>query len=79
MWFRGTNYGVGIWYICWGEKGSSYNAELYATPYGVRQWLTSKAMSEVPVHRIGRIVITEDGPVEKEHWDSREEFLEAPA
>ena len=78
MLFRGTKYGVGIWYICWGVKGCEYNAELYATPYGVRKWLTGIGMGAVPVHRIGRIVITEDGPVEKEHWDSLEEFLGAP-
>jgi len=75
MWFRGTKDGVGIWYICWGK--ASYNAELYATPYGVRKWLVSEVMRNIPIHRIGRMVITEDGPVEKEHWSSREEFLKA--
>ena len=79
MWVRGTKYGVGIWYICWGAKGASYNAELYATPYGVRKWLTGGAMRNVPIHRIGRMVITEEGPVEKEYWSSREEFLKAPS
>lgn len=29
----------------------------------------------MPVDCVGRMVITEEGPVEKEHWDSREAFL----
>lgn len=76
---RGKKQAVDIWYICWGELDASYNAELYATWFGVRRWLTGKAMRDVPIHRIGWIVITEEGPIEKDHWSSREEFLKAPS
>lgn len=75
MWIRGTKYGVGIWYVCWGRKGVEYNIDLYKTTIGLKRWLTNKAFMDVPICRIGRIVITEDGVVEKEHWDTREEFL----
>lgn len=75
MWIRGSESGVSIWYVCWGASGGSYNVDLYKTSTGLRGWLTSKAYSNIPIHRIGRMEITEAGPVEKEHWGTREEFL----
>ncbi len=75
MWFKGTKFGVSIWYVCWGLKGESYNAELYQTTTGLKMWLVNPSYRDMSIFRIGRVVITEDGPVEKEHWDTREEFL----
>lgn len=74
MWFRGNRTGVEIWYVCWGRTLWARNADLYKTPYGVRKWLLSPANSATPVWRVGRFVITENGPEEKEHW-TRDEFL----
>ena len=71
MWLRGSKSGVHRWYVCWGAKGQSYNIELYQTLNGLVKWVIN---NEVPVHRIGELVITEEGPVEKDHW-SREELL----
>lgn len=76
MWLRGSKGGVGRWYVCWGLKGESYNVELYVTLNGLAKWMINKVYRDIPVLRIGRMVITEDGPVEKEHWGSRGEFLE---
>ena len=76
MWLRGGKSGVGRWYVCWGLKGESYNADVYQTLNGLVKWMINKVYREVPVLRIGRMIITEEGPVEKEHWDSREEFLQ---
>ena len=70
MWFKGKV----IFYVCWGAK--TYHVEAYQTLNGLAKWIMGEAMSEVPVHRIGRLVFTEEGPVEKEHWSSRKEFLE---
>jgi len=75
MWLRGNKDGVGRWYVCWGAKGESYNVELYQTLNGLVKWMINKAFRDIPVHRIGRMVITEEGPVEKEIWSSREEFF----
>lgn len=69
MWFKGTKYGVGIWFILWGKAAIGYNAELY-----IRNWLLNIA-DDVPIVRIGRAVLTQTGWEEKEHWDSREQFL----
>jgi len=74
MWLRKN--GVGRWYVCWGVKGDSYNVELYQTLNWLTKWMIDKTYHNLPVLRIGRMVITEEGPVEKEHWSSREEFLE---
>ena len=76
MWLRGDKGGVGRWYVCWGLKGESYNVELYHTLNGLVKWMTNVVYASVPVLRVGRMVITEEGPVEKEHWDTRAEFLE---
>lgn len=73
MWLRGGKNGVGRWYVYWGAKGGPYNVELYQDLNWLVKWVISNA---VPVYRIGRMVITEEGPAEKEHWDSREEFLQ---
>lgn len=75
MWLKGSKSGVGRWYVCWGRKGEIYNVELYQTLNGLINWMLKKVYSEVPVLRVGRLVITEEGPVEKESWPSREEFL----
>lgn len=77
MWFRGTKTGVGIWFILWGRPDIGYDAELYKTPYGVRNWLMNRAYQNVPVARIGRVVLTPSGWEEKECWLSREEFLKS--
>lgn len=79
MWFRGTKSGVGVWFILWGKADTGYNAEFYATPYGVRRWLTGEAMRNVPVVRIGRAVLSETGWEEKEVWITREAFLGSKA
>jgi len=76
MWFKGNKFGVAIFYVCWGAKGASYNVEAYQTLNGLVKWAINEIYREMPVHRIGRIVFTEEGPVEKETWSSREEFLE---
>lgn len=76
MWFKGNKSGVAIFYVCWGAKGASYNVEAYQTLNGLVKWIIGKAMSEMPVHRIGMMVITETGPVEKGHWTSRKKFLQ---
>lgn len=75
MWLRGSKSGVGRWYVCWGLKGAGYNVELYQTLTGLIKWMINKTYGDVPVLRVGRMVITEEGPVEKESWSSREEFL----
>lgn len=79
MWFRGTMSGVGIWFILWGKPDTGYNAEFYKTPNGVRNWLIHPAFREVPVVRIGRVVLSEMGWEEKEVWRTREEFLGSKA
>lgn len=79
MWFRGTKSGVGVWFILWGKPDTGYNAELFKTPFGVRHWLITPAFQAVPVVRIGRVVLSESGWEEKEVWNTREEFLNAPA
>lgn len=76
MWLKGSKNGVGRWYVCWGVKDAYYNVELYQTLNGLVKWLIRKTYLGLPVLRIGRMVITEAGPVEKETWPSREEFLE---
>ncbi len=75
MWLRGSKNGVSRWYVCWGVKGVSYNVELYQTLNGLVKSLLTNAYSELPIHRIGRMVITEEGPVETHFWPSREQFL----
>lgn len=75
MWFQGSKDAVSIWYACWGKKGASYNAELYKTSAGLMKWCHNPAYANIPIRRLGRMEITENGPVEKEHWDTREEFL----
>lgn len=76
MWLKGTKNGVGRWYVCWGLKGESFNVELYQTLNGLVKWMIQPTYRNVPVFRIGRMEITAEGPAEKEHWTSREEFLE---
>jgi len=76
MWLRGSKSGVGRWYVCWGRKGECYNVELYQTLSGLVKWMINKTYLEVPVLRVGRMVITEEGPVEEETWASREQFME---
>lgn len=76
MWFRGTKNGVSVWFILWGMSDLGYNAELYKTAYGVRQFLTNPVYRNLPVVRVGRAVLSESGLEEKEHW-TKEEFLES--
>ena len=75
MWFKGGKNGVGMWYVCWGREDACFNLEGYQTLNGLAKWFAKKAYREVPVLRVGRIEITKDGVEEKEHWESREEFL----
>lgn len=75
MWFKGGKDAVGIWYVCWGRPGVSCNVEEYMTLTGLAKWFANEAYSQVPVFRAGRMVISKDGVEEKDHWDSREEFL----
>lgn len=74
MWFRGNKTGVSIWYVLWEGAEGAYHADIYVTPYGVRQWLLKETF---PVHRIGRFTLTASGLQEDEHWNTREEFLAA--
>lgn len=78
MWFRGTESGVGVWFVLWGRPDIGYSAEFWKTPYGLRNWLTNSAFRDLPVVRLGRVVITESGWEEKEVWRTREEFLSSP-
>lgn len=72
MLFSGTKFGVGVWFILWGGPEIGYNAELYKSLNGVKNWL--QAFRDVPVVRIGRAVLSESGWEEKECWRTREEF-----
>ena len=76
MWISGNKYCVSFWYVCWGAKGQSYNLDLYKTLNGLARWFANPADRDVPVHRVGRMEINGDGPVEKDLWRSREEFIE---
>jgi len=76
MWFRGTKTGVAVWSILWGKPDTGYNAEFYKTPYGIRKWLTNPVFRDVPVVRVSRVELSENGWEEKEHW-TKEEFLES--
>lgn len=75
MWFKGGKTGVCIWYVCWGREGTSFNLEGYQTLNGLAKWFAKEAYKGVPVLRVGRMIISKDGVEEKDHWDSREEFL----
>ncbi|MBA7705278.1 hypothetical protein ES703_114104 [subsurface metagenome] len=76
MWIKGHKNGVGFWYVLWGAKGASYDMEVYQTLNGLVNWMRREAYREMPVLRVGRMVVTEEGFVEKECWASREEFIE---
>lgn len=75
MWFRGTKFGVGIWFVLWGKADTGYNADFYKTSNGLRNWLLEPAFRNLPIVRIGRVVLTQAGWEEKELWRTREEFL----
>lgn len=75
MWIKGHKNGVGFWYVLWGRKGTTYGMEVYLKLNGLAKWFRREVYMNVPVLRIGRMVVTEEGFVEKEHWTSREEFL----
>jgi len=75
MWFKGGKNEVCIWYVCWGREGATCNVEGYHTLNGLAKWFTKGAFSEVPILRVGRMTISRAGIEEKEHWESREEFL----
>lgn len=75
MWFKGGKNEVCIWYLCWGREGESFNLEGYMTLHGLAKWFTKEVYKGVPVLRVGRMIISKEGVVEKDHWDSREEFL----
>lgn len=76
MWIKGHKHGVGFWYVLWGLKGEAYNMDVYLTFNGLANWMRKEVYRDIPVLRVGRMVITEEGFVEKEHWTSREEFVE---
>jgi len=76
VWIKGHASGVGFWYVLWGRKGATFNLEVYHTFNGLANWMRKEVYKEVPVLRVGRMVVTEEGFAEKEHWDSREEFIE---
>lgn len=76
MWIRGNKNGVGFWYVLWGREGIDYILEVYHTLNGLANWMRNEAYKGLPVQRIGRMVVTKEGFAEKEHWDSREEFIE---
>lgn len=75
MWFKGGKTAVCIWYVCWGREGATCNVVAYQTLNGLAKWFTIEAYKGVPVLRAGRMIISKDGVEEKDHWDSREEFL----
>lgn len=76
MWIKGHKNGVGFWYVLWGREGTTYNLEVYHTLNGLANWMRKEVYKNVPVQRVGRMVVTKEGFTEKEHWDSREEFIE---
>ena len=78
MWIKGQKNGVGFWYVLWGQKGKVYNMEVYLTLNGLANWFRKDAYRDIPVLRIGRMVVTEKGfaEQEREQWTSRKEFLE---
>lgn len=76
MWIKGYQTGVGFWYVLRGKEETSYNLEVYRTFNGLANWMRKEVYKDVPVQRIGRMVVTREGFAEKEHWDSREEFIE---
>lgn len=75
MWFKGGKNAVSIWYVCWGRKDATCHFEGYQTLNGLAHWFAKEAYKEVPVQRVGQMVISKDGIEEKLHWESREEFL----
>lgn len=75
MWIQGNTSRVIMWYACWSAPGGSYNLEIYKTPTGLKGWCEQPAYANIPIHRLGRVVITENGPYEDISWDTREEFL----
>jgi hypothetical protein len=76
MWIKGNQFGVGFWYVLWGREEVTYNLEVYHTLNGLANWIRKEAYKNVPVQRVGRMVVTEKGFEEKEHWASREEFID---
>ena len=75
MLVQGTRTGASIWFVLWGRKETVINMNLYKTSMGLKGWVTGGEWSDVPIVRLGRIEITEDGPVERDTWKSRESFL----
>ena len=75
MFIEGSTSGVGFWYVCWGREGSAYYLSTYLKLNGLAKWFASEAYREVPVRRVGRVVITGKGVEETRTWGSREEFL----
>lgn len=73
MWFVGTNTGVSFWFILWGRKETIFALEIFKRSTGVKKWLSNK--ERLAAVRIGRIEVTEAGPIERECWNSEEEFL----
>lgn len=76
MLIGGTKTGASIWFVLWGRKETIFNMNLYKTSTGLKKWVIAEEWSAVPVVRLGRIEITEAGSVERETWESREEFLD---
>lgn len=75
MLVQGSKTGASIWFVLWGRKETIFNLNLYKTSMGLKRWATGEEWSAVPVVRMGRIEVTEAGPVEQETWHSREDFL----
>jgi hypothetical protein len=66
---------VAIWFVFWGQKGTVFNADLYMTAAGLKEGITKGPGKDVPIVRLGKIECTENGPVEKIYWVTREAFL----
>lgn len=72
MLVHGTKTGASIWFILWGRKETVLNMSIYTTPGGLKSWVTGEEWQDIPVVRLGKIELTETGPVEKIFWTTRE-------
>ena len=68
MWFKGGKNAVCIWYVCWGRQDATCNVEGYKTLNGLAKWFANAAYREVPIQRVGRMIISKEGIEEKDTW-----------
>ena len=75
MLIQGRKTGASVWFVLWGSKETVINMNLYKTSAGLKRWVTGEEWQEVPVIRLGKIDLSDEGPVEKIYWTTREAFL----